>query len=40
MQWLIPGILGAGFIGLGILLLTKEIRFGFGQATGESYGPG
>jgi hypothetical protein len=35
MQWLIPGILGAGFIGLGILLLTKEIRFGFGQATAK-----
>jgi hypothetical protein len=36
MQWLIPGILGAGFIGLGILLLTKEIRFGFGQATAKA----
>jgi hypothetical protein len=36
MQWLIPGILGAGFIGLGILLLTKEIRFAFGQATAKA----
>ena len=33
MQWLIPGIIGAGFIGFGIFLLIKEIRFAFGQAT-------
>jgi hypothetical protein len=34
MQWLIPGIIGAGFIGFGIFLLIKEIRFASGQATG------
>ena len=36
MQWLIPGIIGAGFIGFGIFLLTKEIRFAFGQATAKA----
>jgi len=36
MQWLIPVILGAAFIGLGISLLTKEIRFAFGQATAKA----
>jgi hypothetical protein len=36
MQWLIPGLISAGFIGLGLFLLTKEIRFSLGQATAKA----
>ena len=36
MQWLIPGIIWAGFIGFGVFLLIKEIRFAFGQATSKA----
>lgn len=36
MQWLIPGLIGAGFIGLGLFLLTKEIRFSLGHGTAQA----